>query len=155
MTHEQVAAEGFHKAGTIERNTDSGKLLFNLSGEFEGMGTNANTSGWVYLWVKVNGDHFDICYVGKAGRTLRCRCAQHVGGFNGGSVTGRKHARRIRDFLNIDKGNKMHVFARESDRKNIFNVENISMCDVEEIAMIMKLERLGVKLWNKAKRSAG
>ena len=92
-------------------------------------------------------DEFNISvvYVGKAGKTMKNRCDQHLGGFRGGSSTGQAHSGRILAGLSI--GKRYSVYIRESGSETILGEQNISMCNVEEIALIKKLK----PCWNSIK----
>jgi hypothetical protein len=148
---EVVSALDFRPAGRIHLLQAQGPVKFNLLAEYVGRGQHADGHGWVYLWVKVNGSAlFDVCYVGKAGKTLKARCAQHVGGFNGGSGKGIENSSRLREFLSASQDHQMHVLARKSPEAAILDEQGVSMCEVEERAMIKKLRRLGAALWNSA-----
>ena len=74
-------------------------------------------------------------YVGKAGKTIRERCRQHKGGFNGGSKTGIANAEKI--IAEISKGNTIAIYLRHSEQKTLFEVE-VSLCEAEEKALIKK-----------------
>jgi hypothetical protein len=91
---------------------------------------------------------FDVCYVGKAGRTLWARCNQHVGGFHGGSTTGISRKNMISEYLKGGVDRKITLYARKSPDQTILGEHNVSMCEVEERAMISKLRRRHADLWN-------
>lgn len=57
--------------------------------EFKLQPTN-DERGFVYLWVEISEQAHTVVYVGKAGKTLKARCNQHIAGFHGGSGTGEK-----------------------------------------------------------------
>jgi hypothetical protein len=149
VTPEEAGNLGFRYAGEILRNHDDGGISFNLQENYIGQGTLASAHGWVYLWIKVNtGGRFDICYVGKAGRTLMDRCKQHEGGFRGGSTRGVALANLISEYLKSNVHMGIHVYARKSLNQTILDEKDVSTCEIEERAMIQKLRRLGAILWN-------
>lgn len=136
---------GFIYAGEIRRNPDDGNLSF----QYEDLPTFTQDHGWVYLWVKVTPEGgFDVCYVGKAGKTLKGRGSQHAAGFKRGSGRGSVLAQQLGEYLKLDASKKIHVYARKSPNQTVLDENDISMCETEERAMIMKLRRYGVELWN-------
>ena len=100
--------------------------------------------GFVYLWVEISNSNYNVVYVGKAGKTLKDRCNQHTGGFNGGSITGKKNADLISKGLM--SGNRYLVYARKSPLMSICDEYVPSEC-IEELAFIKKLSG---SLWNRA-----
>ena len=84
-------------------------------------------TGWVYLWVEEDNSEVKVVYVGKAGKTMRDRCKDHVGGFKGGSKTGKKHSDNI--LAGIATKKHYCVYARKSG----------AILDDEEQAFIQKL----------------
>lgn len=104
-----------------------------------------NEQGFVYLWVEVSKQSYTVVYVGKAGKTLKDRCRQHLGGFHGGSSAGKDNARLLR--LGIDNGNRYFLYARKSPMISICGEDNIHSECVEELAFIKKLK---LNLWNRA-----
>ena len=139
----------FHKAGALILRSSDSKPTFNFESEFLN-GKAATSVGWVYLWVAFKGkDLTNIFYVGKAGKTLKARCHQHVGGFRGGSNKGIKNAEKIYAFLSEDETNRLELHARKSSAMTIFDEMNISLCEAEEAALIQKLRNMGQPLWNK------
>ena len=125
---------GFQKYADIVSN---GKHAF-----FDSCHTNWSGYGYVYLWVEEDEFNVSVAYIGKAGRTMKNRCDQHLAGFKGGSTVGGNHSARI--LAGIKKRKRYCVFARKSSSKTILGEQNISMCCVEEIALIGKLK----PLWN-------
>ncbi|QIL81450.1 hypothetical protein G7047_17185 [Diaphorobacter sp. HDW4A] len=99
--------------------------------------------GWVYLWLEIDGDVSRVVYVGKAGSTLARRCGQHTAGFSGGSATGIKHAANISN--GIKTGKRYEIWARKAGVISLFGEADISMCEVEERALIQKFR----PIWNK------
>ena len=99
--------------------------------------------GFVYLWVEISAQIFNVVYVGKAGGTLQMRCNQHADGFRHSS-TGRAHADRLRQGINENK--RYVVYARKSEIKNVLGERDISMACVEELAFIQKFR----PTWNSA-----
>ena len=115
-----------------------------LDGKFDFIiSTDNREKGFVYIWVERFESTFSIVYVGKAGKTLRARFGQHKGGFNGGSVTGKKNAVLINKGLS--EKNRYLVFARKSPLIEILG-EHIPSESIEEIALIKKLH---TNLWNR------
>lgn len=91
--------------------------------------------GHVYLWViEVDDKPSQILYIGKAGKTIFIRCAQHTEGFKGGSKRGTINSEKLLQLLN--KESSIAIYARESDKLKILGQENISLCDAEEKALI-------------------
>lgn len=146
-TEEQLEKLEFEYVAKIQRNKKDRKLFFQ-----DGEHKNHKHEGWVYVWVKVDalGGLFDVCYVGKAGKTLRARCNQHTRGLNGGSKRGLAHAVRIVEWLMASPTNEIHVYARQSAKQKVLDEAKVSMCEAEERAMIQKLRKQGAELWNKA-----
>jgi hypothetical protein len=91
--------------------------------------------GYVYLWVELSGDSFDVVYVGKTENTLKERFKQHRGGFTT-STPGRAHAARLR--TGIQQNKRYVVYARKSETMEICGEASISMACVEELAFIQK-----------------
>lgn len=139
----------FIKAGTLILRPGDLKPTFSIENKFL-KGDFAKSLGWVYLWVAFTGKDFaNVFYVGKAGKTLKARCDQHVGGFRGGSKKGIKNAENIYAFLSEGENKRLELLARKSDTTTLFGETNISLCEVEEIALIQKLRKMGQPLWNK------
>lgn len=146
---EIVAALGFRKVGQITLEESICQPRFVLDGEFNGRGAQCNVHGWVYLWIAIDRQSsFNVLYVGKAGKSLKARCTQHEGGFNGGSSTGVRNAEYLREFLTKGDDRQVLVFARKSPEATILDEPQVSLCEAEERAMLMKMRRLGAKLWN-------
>lgn len=140
---------GFKAAGSIELPVGSDVPLFNLDQQFTGKGESRKAIGWVYLWAKyASGSLTDVCYVGKAGKTLKARCDQHVGGFKGSTKKGEINGQHVRQFLSLSRENSLVVFVRKSPEQRVLEEDGVSLCEVEERAMIMKMRRIGAGLWN-------
>ena len=126
--------------------------IFTLFDEYK-TGNFSKFEGWVYLWIHiVDNNSSNICYVGKAGGTIRSRCTQHVGGArtgSSGSKKGRENAQRIQDCL--ADGGRVELYVRKSEYVDLLGEANICLCETEEKAMIEKFKRLGAQLWNKEK----
>ena len=138
----------FKKAGDLLLRADATTPFFKLESSFVD-GEQSKMSGWVYLWVSFNGDELNgVFYVGKAGKTLKARCAQHQGGFIK-SKTGQKHAENIERFLHKSSDNRLELHARKAANDEILHEYEISLCEAEELAMIKKLRALKQDLWNK------
>ncbi|QIZ76280.1 GIY-YIG nuclease family protein [Ferrimonas lipolytica] len=99
--------------------------------------------GYVYLWLEKSAHASTIVYVGKAGKTLKNRCRQHINGFKN-SVTGKKHAQRFRN--GFSTGCIYEIYARKSDCHAMLDEQDIPMECVEEIAFIKKFK----PIWNSA-----
>lgn len=120
-----------------------GKIVL-IDGKFDFIiSTDNREKGFVYIWVEQFESSFSIVYVGKAGKTLRARFSQHKGGFNGGSVTGKKNALLIKKGLSENK--RYLIFARKSPSIEILG-EQVPSESIEEIALIKKLNS---NLWNR------
>ena len=147
MTLEDLRQFAFEYAGEVKRDPAE-RLSFDLSAHRSVPGA-SSSKGWVYLWVAEDtSKRFDVCYVGKAGGTLIERCNDHEKGFKT-SAKGEKHKKKILEYLSGEDNRRMTVYARKSPREEILGEADISMCDAEECAMISKLYRLKVVLWNK------
>lgn len=107
------------------------------------LNTKHGEHGWVYLWLELDSDGSRVVYVGKAGGTLARRCMQHASGFAGGSPTGIKHAANISN--GIKAGKRYEIWARKAGVISLFGEADISMCEVEERALIQKFR----PIWNK------
>jgi len=105
--------------------------------KFDNVEPSCTGFGYVYLWVEESNNDVKVVYVGKAGKSMEKRCDQHRGGFNGGSKTGERHSKNIVN--GIKEGKKYHVYARKSEMREILGEKDISMCCIEEIALIKKL----------------
>ncbi|HEY7884919.1 MAG TPA: hypothetical protein VIC08_08250 [Cellvibrionaceae bacterium] len=101
--------------------------------------------GFVYLWVEVSEHAHTMVYVGKAGKTLKARCNQHLGGFRGGSSAGLKNANLLRN--GMDNGYRYFLYARKSPLVKMCGEDNINYECVEELAFIKKFKST---LWNRA-----
>ena len=133
----------FRKVSEITRN-DSGKIEFSYP-----EGEEQEGFGFVYLWVEVAEKTHNIVYVGKAGKTIKYRMSQHIGGFNGGSKSGE----RKRDLIieGIKNNHQYFVFSRKSPPMVVLE-EDVPGEIIEEIAFIKKFEG---RLWNRLKRKKG
>jgi hypothetical protein len=120
----------FRKYADIVSN---GKHALFENKQAEGIGC-----GYVYLWVEKDRNKFKIVYVGKAGKTMRKRCNEQVGGFRGGSKVGKTHSNNL--LKGIKAGKHYLVYARKSKTGNVVEESNIPFCRVEELAFIQKLE---------------
>jgi hypothetical protein len=119
----------FRKYADIVSN---GKHALFENKQAEGIGC-----GYVYLWVEKNRNKFTVVYVGKAGKTMRKRCNEQIGGFRGGSKIGKTHSGNILKGIKAEK--HYLVYARKSKTGMVMGESNISLCCVEEIAFIKKL----------------
>lgn len=90
--------------------------------------------GFVYLWTRAHGggQELECCYVGKAGKLLADRWAQHEGGFVR-SVSGLRLARHIEDC--IRNGDRIDAWVKHSAEESIHGV-TVSRCTLEELAFI-------------------
>lgn len=102
--------------------------------------------GFVYMWVvEKNNTPAEILYIGKAGFTLKMRGQQHSGGFRRAGSTGGTLADKLRKRMVLLKKEtgcaaEVAIYARHSPCKNILGEARISMCEVEETALIKKYE---------------
>ena len=94
--------------------------------------------GYVYLWIEKYRGKFKVVYVGKAGKTMKRRCSQHLCGFRGGSKIGKTHSSNI--LKGIKAGKRYMVYDRKSKIKKFMGESDIPFCCVEEIAFIKKLK---------------
>lgn len=129
---EELKNLGFEKKGDITLNTTGSLPEFKLSNPLE------TSEGLVYLWVvtETDGKPSKIVYIGKAGKRLSKRCAEHMNGFkpNGGSKKGYSNGVQV---LNLLKNNtKISIYARQSQRKEILGEPDISLCEAEENALL-------------------
>lgn len=139
----------FEVAGSIGLPDGDGAPLFLLQDAFRKDKEVGRAHGWVYVWAKFHTDLLvDVCYVGKAGKALELRCEQHFGGFKGGSKKGMLNGQRLRQFLTASSDHSVKIFARKSPEAQLLEEDGVSLCEVEERAMIMKMRRLGAGLWN-------
>lgn len=93
--------------------------------------------GSVYVWAIADQEGIkEVLYVGKAGRQFISRCKQHQGGFRY-SNTGKHNLARI--LVEHEAGNSIEVYARQSPTAEVLG-EMVSMCGVEEDALIKKLQ---------------
>ena len=124
--------------------------IFTLTEDFD-TGKYSKLPGWVYLWVlKDNKGKQSVCYVGKAGKTIKDRCNQHRNGARqspSGSNKGRSNAKNIGDHLEKHKNNSIQIYARRSPDGSILD-ERVNLCEIEEKAMIEKCKK-SFDLWNK------
>lgn len=119
---------GFVRVGTIVSASEQ-RLRFTL----EASGVDF---GWIYLWVESCKEGRDsVVYVGKAGRSIASRCAQHEAGFRH-SVTGKAHA--IRLATGLESGKSYHVWARKAQVIEMHGESGISLAGAEEAAFIQK-----------------
>jgi hypothetical protein len=121
---------------------------FQFNNDWIKQGQHSNKTGLVYLWVKYTNNKFvDIAYIGKAGRTLRMRAGQHMGGWKSSlSKAGENNRIRIVDWLS-NSNNSIMVYARHSPILTI-NDEAISSYSIDEESFIKKFRNLGCDLWN-------
>ena len=146
---EIVAALGFRNVGRISLEESTTHPRFVLDREFNGRGAHYHARGWVYLWIAIDGQgSFNVRYVGKAGKSLKDRCTQHEGGFKGGSKKGVRHAERLKEYLSEGNDRQVLVLVRKSPDVTVLDEPDVSLCEVEERAMLMKMRRLGADLWN-------
>lgn len=125
----------FVRVGQITVSSD-GRVKFEL-GAFE----SSASKGWVYVWLVDDGDQSCwVAYVGKAGKTLQKRCDQHERGFNevtSPGVGAKKTAPYIREVLENPR-HRIFVYARLSPKIAVLGEDGVSMCEVEEMALIKK-----------------
>jgi hypothetical protein len=115
----------------------------------------------VYLWVKkVNDTLAEVIYIGLTQKSLKKRNELHERGFkgkaNGGSNSGGNLKEGIIKKLNEGK---IVIYLRESELREVMGEESISLCHIEEAALIKKfnfddhgiLNAEGVRRRNKKK----
>lgn len=149
---QQILDYDFLDAGEITSEIVHGHPvpIFTLTEDFN-TGENSKLHGCVYLWVLKNDKGVQgICYVGKAGKTLKARCMQHRGGArqsSSGSNKGRRNANKIHAHLQDNKNGSIQIYARCSPHGLILD-EQVNLCEIEEKAMIEKCKKV-FELWNK------
>jgi hypothetical protein len=138
----------FMPAGKIVYTESTSLPKFQFNDDWIKQGQHAKKTGLVYLWVKYTDNEFvDIAYVGKAGRTLRMRAGQHMGGWKGSlSKAGENNRVRIIDWL-ANSNNSLAVYARHSPMLTI-NDEEICSYSIDEESFIKKFRNLNCNLWN-------
>lgn len=145
---DNFARYGFHTVGTIELDSASGLPRFVLDPDYRGRGAHTKKHGWVYAWVRESGGQIqDVCYIGKAGQTLRKRFREHTGGFRGTSKSkkGLNNCSRLQRC--IQSGSRIVLYARHSVMITV-NDEQLSAYGIDEESFIIKFRRLGCDLWN-------
>jgi hypothetical protein len=86
----------------------------------------------IYTWMACSpGGEYKTLYVGKAGKGVHIRCAQHASGFINSS-TGMKNASELMHYLQL--GFSIRVYARYSDVHKIFG-QDVSLYSAEENAL--------------------
>jgi len=135
----------FQEAGAIVTVSDSVIPKFILTSQWTDRTKSGATHGLVYLWVAVTDHSMNILYVGKAGGTLRKRCAEHTGGFRGGSTTGIRNRNSLNELLH--QGIEIRVYARLSPVIMI-NDESVNSVSIDEESFIMKFRKLHYNIWN-------
>ena len=110
------------------------------------------TEKGVYLWVlKENKKPFEVIYVGLINNsTLEGRNKLHERGFkgkdNGGSNSGGNLKQGI--LKRIKEGGEIVIYFRKSNLINVMGEENISLCHIEEAALIKKFNNDSHNLMN-------
>ena len=113
-------------------------FTFSDSGiKFSFLRQEGNQLGHVYFWIEKEGDLLRVAYIGKAGKTMKLRCKQHLGGFNGSSKSkaGLRHSENLKN--GHKKGFSYHVYSRKSIEMEILGIK-ISIHSAEEEALIKK-----------------
>lgn len=107
--------------------------------------------GGVYLWVvKKNDKPCEVIYVGKVDKSnLEGRNKMHERGFNDKGKGGSKSGGKLKEGL-CDKINKSKVvlYFRQSPSKTIMSEKKISICHIEEAALIQKFNNYDNYLLN-------
>lgn len=135
----------FQEAGSIVSNPETDIPQFVLTPQWTDHNASGATRGSVYLWVAVSATVLNILYVGKAGGTLRKRCAEHTSGFRGGSVTGVRNRNSLNEILH--QGTIIRVYARPSP-VILINDESVNSVSIDEESFIMKFRKMNYNLWN-------
>jgi hypothetical protein len=145
MNQQELAGLGFTRIAEI-RVSDDGVLKFVSQDDRV---REEGRVGWVYVWVQTDstGSRFEVVYAGKAGGPIWTRCKQHQRGFTDSS-TGRKNASKIREYLSGDRAHRFAVYARSSGCMSLFGQVNVSMCEIEERALIIRLIAADLPIWN-------
>ena len=132
----ELINHGFIYTHDLMLNGDMAKFVAKKSGISE--------SASIYLWASplLDGDEFEVLYIGKAGYGIKRRFGQHTGGFKNGA-TGKSNLKLIKE--HIQAGNQIQVFARNSATISLFGAE-ASLYSTEEEAMCKAYE----PLWNRA-----
>jgi hypothetical protein len=121
----------FIKKGNIVIKKNQTHPIFELFSRTE------EAEGNVYMWiVETKGKPSQVLYIGKAGTTISLRVLQHTSGFKGTSRSkiGESNAAKLVSLLK--KKAKISLYVRHSQRMKILDQKNISLCDVEEKALI-------------------
>jgi hypothetical protein len=129
-----MQAYDFQCVGTLQLS--AGRFRYALTNDMSG-------EGFVYLWVERQALVYRIVYVGMAGKSLRARCEQHLGGFRQ-STTGKAHAKRVE--AGFSTGCEFLLYARRCGTGNVLDEADIPMTTVEELAFIRKFR----PAWNHA-----
>jgi hypothetical protein len=133
MTGKDLKKWKFYEVGSI--TGDGETFLFSLNEKFK-VSKNSTAVGWVYIWVKAIKGKLTPLYVGKAGKTLKERFAQHRAGLRSNSINKKEC---LQQQLRAH-GDCLRIYARHSPTGKVLG-EKISLCESEEIAMIKKLCR--------------
>ena len=129
--------DGLNFVKTHELVSEDGKYRFASLVSKDKLKSQGFTSeSCVYLWAReLSQEELDIIYVGKAGSGVMVRLGQHEGGFRN-SGTGKKNLEALKEL--IDKGDKIHVFARVAEKITLFDTE-VSLYSTEEEALLSHL----------------
>jgi len=98
------------------------------------LGASSDAAPAVYLWLAhaAEAETGEVLYVGKAGKGVARRCAQHQGGFTN-STTGRMNAAALAQILS-ESTLSVTVMARPADTITLFD-ETVSLYATEEDAL--------------------
>lgn len=141
---------GFVRAGSI--------ILTDNYPQFDWEALTDTKCGFVYMWiVEKNKIPVEVLYIGKAGFTLTKRGKEHYNGFKRSKSTGETLATKLRERLttSVKEGEEqttIGIYARHSQCISIFEQPEISMCEIEETALIKKYEKR-FTLYNSQKKS--
>jgi len=128
MSHGQVLDEfGFKRVGEFTLTVDF--LKYSCDDSYSG--------GQVYAFVfhRADGER-DIVYLGKAGKGVATRLAQHMAGMKGGSKGGHEAASLFREWL--ASGRAISIWSRVSQAIDVFGIR-VTLEDAEETSFLAQI----------------